>query len=338
MQRLLTRRPAARPPVLRSSLVQRPLLRYVARRVAQSLIVLVGVTLVVFTLIHLVPGDPVRVGLGPRFTPDAYAALQHRLGLDQPLPAQYLRYLAHVASGDLGVSFQNGEPVTQILLQRLPATLSLAVTGLLVGLLIAFPLGVFAALRQDTWIDSAARLISQVGVSVPDFFIGILLILLLSGTADGLPPSGYVGLASDPGAWFQHVIMPGLAVGLVAAAILTRFIRTAVLEELNQDYVRTAAAKGIPVFTVLRRHVLRNALVPVLTVVGVQLATLLGGVIVVEVLFAWPGLGLLTYQAVQARDYPVIQGAVLLIAAIFLVVNLIVDILYALIDPRISLR
>ncbi len=314
------------------------LTRFIVRRVAQSVIVLLGVTLVVFTLIQLVPGDPVRVGLGTRFDPDTYQALRHRAGLDQPLVTQYFRYLAHAVTGDLGVSFQDGQPVTQILLQRLPATLSLALTGLLLGLLVAFPLGILAAVRHDTWIDSTARLVSQVGVSIPDFFIGIMLILLLSGTAGGLPPSGYVGLGDDPAGWVRHVIMPGLTVGIVAASILTRFVRTAVLEELGKDYVRTADAKGIPVFTVLRRHVLRNSMVPVLTVAGVQLATLIGGVIVVEVLFAWPGLGLLTFQAVQARNYPVLQGAVLLVAAIFLVVNLVVDILYAIVDPRISLR
>lgn len=314
------------------------MMRFLVRRIGQSIVVLLGVTLVVFTLIHLVPGDPVRVGLGTRFDPATYAALRHRAGLDQPLVTQYFRYLGHALVGDLGVSFQDGQPVTQILLQRLPATLSLAVSGLLIGLIISFPLGVISAVRHDTWIDSAARMISQLGVSVPDFFIGIVLILLLSGTAGGLPPSGYVSLTSDPVGFVQHALMPALAVGLVAASILTRFIRSAVLEELNQDYVRTADAKGIPTATIMRRHVLRNAMVPVLTVAGVQLATLLGGVIVIEVLFAWPGLGLLTYQAVEARDYPVLQGAVLLIAVIFLVVNLIVDVLYAVIDPRISLR
>jgi peptide/nickel transport system permease protein len=314
------------------------MLRFVVRRVAQSIVVLLGVTLVVFVLIHLVPGDPVRVGLGTRFDPATYAALRHRAGLDKPLVAQYFSYLGHALRGDLGVSFQSGQPVSQILVERLPATLSLALAGLLIGLLIALPLGVLAAVRHDTWVDSTARVISQVGVSVPDFFIGILLILALSGTAGGLPPSGYVPFASDPIEWGRHVLMPALAVGLVAASILTRFVRTAVLEELNQDYVRTADAKGMPTATILRRHVLRNAAVPVLTVAGVQLATLLGGVIVIEVLFAWPGLGLLTYQAVQARDYPVLQGAVLLVAVVFLAVNLIVDILYAVVDPRIGLR
>ena len=314
------------------------MLGFVRRRVAQSVIVLLGVTLVVFTLIHLVPGDPVRIGLGTRFTPAIYAALRHRAGLDKPLAVQYFSYLGHALTGDLGVSFQTGEPVTQILFQRLPATLSLAVTGLIIGVLIAFPLGVLAAVRHDTWLDSMARVVSQLGVSVPDFFIGILLILAFTGTAGDLPPSGYVSLTDNPVEWGRHVLLPALAVGLGAASILSRFIRTAVLEELGRDYVRTADAKGIPAATVLRRHVMRNAFVPVLTVVGVQLASLLGGVIVVEVLFAWPGLGLLTYQAVEERDYPVLQGTVLLIAAIFLVVNLLVDLLYAVIDPRISLR
>jgi peptide/nickel transport system permease protein len=314
------------------------MLGVVGRRVAQSVVVLLGVTLVVFTLIHLVPGDPVRIALGIRFNPTIYAALRQRAGLDKPLAVQYFSYLGHALTGDLGVSFQTGQPVTQILFQRLPATLSLAVTGMIIGVVIAFPLGVLAAVRHDTWVDSGARVVSQLGVSVPDFFIGTLLILAFTGTAGSLPPSGYVSLTADPVEWGRHVLLPALAVGLVAASILTRFIRTAVLEELGRDYVRTAVAKGIPAATVLRRHVMRNALVPVLTVVGVQLASLLGGVIVVEVLFAWPGLGLLTYQAVEQRDYPVLQGTVLLIAAIFIVVNLLVDLLYAVVDPRISLR
>lgn len=313
------------------------MLRFIGRRLGQSLLVLLGATVVVFTLIHLVPGDPVRVGLGPRFDPVVYAALRHRAGLDKPLLVQYFSYLGHALTGDLGVSFSDGQPVTQILLQRLPATLSLAITGLLIGLVIAFPLGILSAVRSDSWIDSGARMVSQLGVSVPDFFIGIVLILTLSGSV-GLPPSGYAPLTADPMSWGRHVLLPALAVGLVAAAVLTRFIRTAVLEELSQEYVRTADAKGLSRLRVLRGHVLRNALIPVLTVAGVQLATLLGGVIVVEVLFAWPGLGLLTYQAVQARDYPVLQGAVLLVAAIFLLVNLVIDVLYGLIDPRISQR
>jgi peptide/nickel transport system permease protein len=314
------------------------MLGVVGRRVAQAVVVLLGVTLVVFTLIHLVPGDPVRTALGIRFNPATYAALRQRAGLDKPLVVQYFSYLGHAVTGDLGVSFQTGQPVTQILLQRLPATLSLAVTGMIIGVVIAFPLGILAAVRRDTWIDGAARVVSQLGVSVPDFFIGTLLILAFTGTRGSLPPSGYVSLTADPVQWGRHVLLPALAVGLVAASILTRFIRTAVLEELGRDYVRTADAKGIPALTVLRRHVLRNAFVPILTVVGVQLASLLGGVIVIEVLFAWPGLGLLTYQAVEQRDYTVLQGTVLLIAAIFIVVNLLVDLLYAVIDPRISLR
>lgn len=312
--------------------------RYLARRVGQSVVVLFGVTVVVFTLIHLVPGDPVRAGLGTQFDPQVWAELRHRAGLDRPLVTQYLTYAGHAVTGDLGVSFNSGLPVTQLLAERLPASVSLALTGLLIGLFIAFPLGVFAAVRRDTWVDSGARLFSQLGISVPDFWIGILLILLLSGVAGWLPPSGYTSLFADPVEWGRHVALPALAIGLIVGAVNTMFVRSAVLEELGKDYVRAAAAKGLSPAAVVRRHVLRNALVPVVTIAGLQLAGLLGGVIVIEVLFAWPGMGLLTYQAVQQRDYAVLQGAVLLVAVVFLTVNLLVDLLYAAIDPRIALK
>jgi peptide/nickel transport system permease protein len=312
--------------------------RYLARRIGQSVVVLFGVTVVVFVLIHLVPGDPVRAGMGTQFDPAVWADLRHRSGLDRPLLVQYLTYIGHAVTGDLGVSFNSGLPVTQLLLERLPASLSLALTSLVIGLVIAFPLGVLAAVRRDSWVDGGVRLFSQLGISVPDFWTGILLILLLAGAGGVFPPSGYVPLSQDPGEWARHVALPGLSIGLVVAAINTMFVRSAVLEELGKDYVRAAEAKGIPPRLVVRRHVLRNALVPVVTVAGVQLAGLLGGVIVIEVLFAWPGLGLLTYQAVDQRDYAVLQGSVLLVAAIFLLVNLLVDLLYAVIDPRITLR
>ncbi len=312
--------------------------RYLARRIGQSVIVLFGVTVVVFVLIHLVPGDPVRAGMGTHFDPALWAELRHRAGLDRPLLAQYVTYIGHAVTGDLGVSFNSGVPVTQLLVERLPASLSLAATSLVIGLLIAFPLGMLAAVRHDSWVDSGVRLFSQLGISVPDFWTGILLILLLAGAGGLFPPSGYVPLSQDPLEWARHVALPGVAIGLVVAAVNTMFVRSAVLEELGKDYVRAAEAKGIPPGAVIRRHVLRNALVPVVTVAGVQLAGLLGGVIVIEVLFAWPGIGLLTFQAVDQRDYAVLQGSVLLVAATFLVVNLLVDLLYAVIDPRISLR
>ncbi|MGY3520532.1 ABC transporter permease [Micromonospora sp. PTRAS2] len=312
--------------------------RFVLRRLLQSAVVLLGVTLVVFLLLQLVPGDPVRVALGTRFDQQTYDALRERSGLDRPLVAQYVSYVSHALTGDLGVSFRSGQPVTTIVLERLPATLSLAVTAVLLALLVAFPLGVLSAVRSGSALDHAARVFSQFGVSVPDFWMGIMGILLFAGVLGWLPPSGYVALTEDPARWASHVILPATAVGLVTASILTRFIRSSVLEVLSEDYVRTAEAKGLRARVVVVRHVLRNALIPVVTVVAVQLASLVGGVIVIEVLFAWPGVGRLTYDAVQARDYPVLQGAVLFVAALFLLMNLLVDVLYARLDPRIGLR
>lgn len=314
------------------------MLHFLLRRLLQSAVVLLGVTVVVFLLLQLVPGDPVRLALGTRYDPATYQALRHRSGLDQPLLLQYLHYVGHAVTGDLGVSFRSGMPVTTVLLQRLPATMSLAITAVVLALLVSFPLGVLSGIRSGSPLDHAARVFSQFGVSVPDFWMGIMAILLFTGVLGWLPPSGYVALTDDPLGWAAHVIMPAATVGLVTASILTRFIRSSVLEVLAEDYIRTADGKGISRRRVVTRHVLRNALVPVVTVVAVQLASLLGGVIVVEVLFAWPGLGLLTYDAVQARDYPVLQGAVLLIAALFLVVNLLVDLLYARLDPRIRFQ
>lgn len=312
-------------------------LKFLARRLAYSLVVLVGVLIVVFALVHLVPGDPVRIALGTRYTPEAYHALRAASGLDRPLLAQFASYLGHAATGNLGVSFRNGDPVTQVLLERLPATLSLAVVGILLALVIALPAGIYAALREGRLSDAIVRTTSQFGVSVPDFWLGILLISLFSSALGWLPTSGYRPLFDDPVGWLRHVILPGLTVGVVAAAIMTRYVRSAVLEVAAMGYVRTARSKGLPPRVVTLRHTVRNALVPILTITGIQLATILGGVIVVEVVFSWPGLGRLVYNSVAARDYPVIQGAVLLIAVLFLAVNLLVDLLYAIADPRIRL-
>jgi peptide/nickel transport system permease protein len=314
-----------------------PIVRFLARRLAYSLIVLLGVLVVVFALVHLVPGDPVRIALGTRYTPEAYDALRSASGLDRPIIGQFFGYVGSALTGDLGVSFRNGDPVATILVDRLPATASLAVAGIVIALLIALPAGIWSALQEGRISDGIVRVTSQFGVSVPDFWMGILLIALFSTTLGWLPTSGYRPLLGDPGGWLQHLVLPGLTVGLVAAAILTRYIRSAVLEVAAMGYVRTARSKGLSPRVVTFRHTVRNALVPILTITGIQLATILGGVIVVEVVFAWPGLGRLVYNAVAARDYPVIQGAVLLIAVLFLLINLIVDLLYAVVDPRIRL-
>jgi len=309
--------------------------RFLGVRLLSSAIVLFGVLVVVFALIQLVPGDPVRLALGTRYTPEAYEALRAASGLDRPLWEQFLGYLGSAVTGDLGVSFRNGQPVTTTLLERLPATVSLAVVGLLIALVIAIPAGIWSALREGRASDLIVRLTSQFGVSIPDFWLGMLLISLFSVTLGWLPASGYVPLTDDPVRWLRQVTLPALTVGLVAGAIMTRYIRAAVIDVASSGYVRTAVSKGLPPRVVTGRHIVRGALVPVLTIAGIQLATILGGVVVVEVVFAWPGLGRLVYEAVAARDYPLIQGAVLLVAVMFIVVNLVVDALYAVADPRI---
>ncbi len=310
--------------------------RYVLRRTAQAAVALLGVSIVVFALIHLVPGDPVRTALGTRFDQDLYDALIARSGLDQPLLVQYWSWLTSALVGDLGVSFRTGEPITAALLQRLPATALLAVASLLVGLSIALPAGIISAVRQGKPVDYAASGFSQIGVSVPDFWFGLLLILVFARTLGWLPPSGYVSPLEDPVEAIRRLVLPATTAGVVTGAILTRFVRSSVLEAMSAEHVRLARAKGMPDRYVLRHHVLRNAWIPVVTVTGLQLATLLGGIVVVEVVFAWPGIGRYALDSVVRRDYPALQGAVLLIAAGFLLINLLVDLLYAKLDPRIS--
>lgn len=309
---------------------------YIARRVIQVLVVMLGVSIIVFAVIHLIPGDPVRVALGTRFNQETYEALRARAGLDQPLVIQYFDWLGGALTGDLGVSFRSGEPVTSAIVERLPATLTLAFAALAVALLIALPLGVVSAVRSGRPVDYVATFVSQIGISIPDFWMGIMFILLFSLTLGWLPPSGYVSPVEDPVGWLQRLLMPAVTIGVVSGAILTRFVRSSVLDALGQDYTRTARSKGLRERVVISRHVLKNAMIPVVTVTGLQLATLLGGVIVVEIVFSWPGLGQLALVAVQRRDYPVLQGTVLLFALTFLLINLVVDLLYAYLDPRIK--
>jgi peptide/nickel transport system permease protein len=248
---------------------------------------------------------------------------------------QYFRWAGRALTGDLGVSFRSGEPVTALIAERLPATLTLAVAAIVLALLIAIPLGTVSALRPRSIVDRIATVISQIGISVPDFWLAIVLILVFAGTLGWLPTGGYVPLTEDPLGWAERLILPAVATGVVSGSVLTRFVRSSVLEALGSDHVRTAQAKGLPERQVFGWHVLRNALLPLVTVTGVQLAYLLSGVVVVEIVFSWPGLGQLALQAVRARDYPVLQGAILLFALVFLVINLLVDLLYSRIDPRI---
>jgi peptide/nickel transport system permease protein len=308
---------------------------YLLRRTGQSVVVLAGVSVIVFGLVHLVPGDPVRLALGTRFDQATYDALLQRSGLDQPLVQQFFTWFGRAITGDLGVSFRSGDPVTLLILERLPATVTLAFASLLVALLIAVPLGTVSALHPRSVVDRVATVFSQFGISVPDFWVGIVLILVFAGTLGWLPSGGYVPLSEDPLGWLQRLVMPAIVTGTVSGSVITRFVRSSVLEAIGSDHVRTAEAKGLPRRQVFTWHVLRNALLPLVTVTGVQLAYLLSGVVVVEIVFSWPGLGQLALQSVQARDYPVLQGAILLFAVVFLLVNLLVDLLYTAIDPRI---
>jgi peptide/nickel transport system permease protein len=310
---------------------------YVASRVAQAVVVLVGVAVLVFAIMQLVPGDPVRIALGTRYTEETGAALRARAGLDQPLLVQFFSWAGGAVTGDLGVSFRSGEPVTALILERLPATLSLAVLSIVVALLVAVPLGTISALRPRSAVDGVATVFSQAGISVPDFWMGILLIVFVAPLL-ALPTGGYTPLTEDPAGWLRSVVLPAVTVGVTSGSILTRFVRSSLLEAADAEHVRTARSKGLAPPAVMGWHVMRNALLPFVTVVGVQLAYLLSGVVVVEIVFSYPGLGELALQAVQSRDFPLLQGAVLLFAFVFLVVNLLVDLSYAALDPRVGTR
>lgn len=301
--------------------------RYILKRVVLALPVLVGVSVVVFVAIRLIPGDPAQLMAGQAATQEVVQQIRQSLGLDQPLPVQYLYFLRNVVRGDLGRSLFNGAPVAEELAQRFPRTVRLALASMAVASLIGIPAGILAATRRSTWVDTAVMLVALAGVSVPVFWLGLNLILLFSVRLQWLPSFGYE-------TW-RHLVLPSLTLGAASTAIVARMTRSAMLEVLGQDYVRTARAKGLAERVVVNRHALRNALIPVVTVLGLQLGTLLSGAVLTETVFAWPGIGRLLVEAVLARDYPIIQGATLLIAATFVVLNVAVDVLYGLLDPRI---
>ena len=284
----------------------------------------------VFLLVHIVPGDPVQQMLGEGARAEDMERLHRALGLDLPLHVQYGRYLAGLLRGNWGQSFRFQTPVLRVVLERYPATITLALTGLLICAAIGIPAGVLAAHRRGHAADRAVGFFTLLGLSVPNFALGPVLILLFSIQLGWLPVSGKEGGAS--------LVLPGITLGAALAAILTRTVRSSMIEELSSDYVRTARAKGLPESAVLFRHAFRNALIPIVTILGLQFGTLLAGTIVTETIFSWPGLGRLTVQAIQARDYPLLQGCILVIAFSYVVVNLLTDFIYALADPRIRLQ
>ena len=287
---------------------------------------------VVFLLIHLVPGDPIVQMLGEGATATDVAALRHAYGLDTPLPQQYLQYWRGVLHADLGQSLRLHDSVTRLVAQRYPYTLALTAAALLLGTCFSVPAGVVSAMRRGRAADRAISVLSLVGLSFPNFALGPILILLFSIRLRWLPVSGAGG--GSAGELIEHLILPASTLGLSLAAILTRMVRSAMLEELSQDYVRTARAKGLSVARVLYRHALPNALVPVLTVLGLQFGSLLAGAIVTETIFSWPGIGRLTLSAISNRDYPLVQGCLLTVGMTYVLVNLLTDVLYTLVDPR----
>ena len=304
--------------------------RYISLRLAYSLPALWLIFTMVFALAHLVPGDPVQQMLGEGATQSDVTQLRHALGLDKPLGTQYVNYLAGVTHANLGESFRFQQPVAKVVLGHYPATLELALAALIVCCAIGIPAGILAAQKRATPTDHAVGFFTLLGLSVPNFALGPLLILIFSVLIGWLPVSGRGGLS--------HLILPAVTLGAALAAILTRMVRTSVLEQLSSDYVRTARAKGLTERAVLLRHAFRNALIPILTILGLQFGTLLAGTIVTETIFSWPGIGRLAVQAIEARDYPLLQGCILLIAVSYVVVNLLTDLVYAFADPRVRLQ
>ena len=311
---------------------------YAAKRALQLIPVLFIVSLIVFFIVHLIPGDPVAVILGEDAQdPKVYEALRKELGLDRPIHVQYLNWLGRVLQGDLGQSPRSHRPVLDIVIERYPPTIYLACGSLLLGILIAIPAGTLAAVKQNTAYDYGAMLFALFGVSVPNFFFAILLILGLGVYLGWLPTIGYVPPGTDFLRFLQHLTLPAIVLGTDVASSTTRFVRAEMLDQLRLDYVRTARAKGLPPRVVLYKHALRNSLIAATTVIGLFAGRLLGGSTVVETVFAWPGLARLVLEAVYARDYPVLQGAVLFLAVSYVFVNLIVDLLYQWLNPRIRL-
>jgi ABC-type dipeptide/oligopeptide/nickel transport system permease component len=309
--------------------------RYILRRLLLTLPVLFGVSVLVFLILHMSPGDPALMIAGADAPPETIKAVREELGLDRPLYEQYATYLGRVVQGDLGRSVRSKEPVTKLIGETFPRTATLAVAALLVAVAVALPTGIVSAVRRNSWVDNVTRFGAFLGVSMPVFAVGLLLMWLVAYKFRLLPLSGYGGpIWTAKG--FKSVILPAVTSASFSIAVLTRLTRSSMLEVVGQDYIRTARAKGLSNRIVVYKHALRNALLPVVTVLGVQFGGLMGGAVVTETIFAWPGMGRLALNAILSRDFPVVQGVVLLVAVMFVGANLLVDLVYGLIDPRIQ--
>nr|WP_259368018.1 ABC transporter permease [Pseudomonas putida] len=303
-------------------------LNYAIRRILLLLPMLLGVSIVVFLVLHFIPGDPARLAAGPDATEADVAQIRQNYGLDKPLVSQYLIYVKKVATGDLGESFQTFTPVLEGIARTLPATLELTAAGMLLAVLIGVPLGIIAALRPRGVLDSALTTLAVLGISMPGFLLGLILMSVFSASLGWLPPTGRGG--------FQHLILPAVTLGLPYVATFSRLARSTMMDVLKEDYIRTAYAKGVPNYKVVLKHALSNAAIPLVTVFGMDFGRLLGGAVIVETVFAWPGMGRFLIDAIMARDIYVVQGTVLVFAALVVVVNLIVDLAYGILDPRIT--
>jgi peptide/nickel transport system permease protein len=314
------------------------MIRYILQRVVFMLPVALFVSFTTFFLIHLVPGDPARVLLGEEATPQTVAALQHQLGLDQSIPQQFGLWLWQAIHGNLGTSIQLQQPVIQALLQRMPVTLELGIASLLYSLALAIPLGVYSATHRNGWMEWLINVSTLVGTAIPNFVLALLLIFLFAVVIRLFPPGGYAPFTDDPTSNVRDLLLPMVALGTSTVAVNLRQLRASMVEALEQDYVRTARAKGLSEVRVNYLHALRNSLIPLITIVGLQIGQILGGAVVIEVVFLWPGLGKLAVDSIFAKDYPVVQGVVLLAAFSYMLVNLLVDVSYVFLDPRIRLN
>ena len=301
---------------------------YIIRRIFISTIVLFGITILIFSMIHLIPGNPAAHILGELSTSESIAELTELMGLNDPLPTQYIRYIKKALVGDFGRSFKSNRPVTYEIRMRLWPTAQLAILGVGIAFILGVSGGIIAASKKDTWIDYLTISFATIGISMPNFVLAILFILVFSLRLGWLPTMGY--------GTFRHLIGPVVSLGLIYFAIMSRLARSSMIEALGMDYIRTARAKGLPEKVVLYKHALRNSLIPITTVAGLYLGRLFGGTLIIETLYSWPGLGRLAVEAIYARDYPVIQGIVFFMATVFVLINLLVDLSYALLDPRIS--
>lgn len=332
------------------------MVNYIIKRLLALIPILIGVAVIVFLIVHLIPGDPAQTMLGERATDQALARLREQMGLNDPLPVQFWRYVKDLLRGDLGRSIMSNNPVSAELTQRFPATLELSFFAMMFAVFVGVPAGIFASINQNSWFDNLSMLIALIGVSMPIFWLGLMFIWLFAVELGWFPPSSRIGVGLDFAPItnlyvidsilklnftalkdvLHHLVLPAVALGTIPMAIIARMTRSSMLEVLKKDYIRTGFAKGLKKKVVIFKHALKNAMVPIITVVGLQFGVLLGGAVMTETIFSWPGLGKYLVDAIYARDFPIVQGGILFFAGVFVIVNLIVDLSYALVDPRIQ--